>query len=58
MLVSCCDYSFNLSRTAEGQVLSEIQASIDGRARRGAAYHWDPERMALAPVAPEGGSRG
>jgi hypothetical protein len=47
MLVSCCDYSFNLTRTPEGHVVSEIQATIDGRARRGEAYRWDPERNAM-----------
>ena len=49
MLVSCCDYSFNLSRTAEGKVVAEIQATMDSRARRGASYVWDPEKLSLSP---------
>jgi hypothetical protein len=49
-LVSCCDYSFNTSRTPEGHIVAEIGVTIDRRARRGATYRWDPEKMTLGEL--------
>jgi hypothetical protein len=55
MLVSSSDYTFNVGRTPEGTVLSEIQATIDARARRGATYRWDSESMSLRQLDPARG---
>jgi hypothetical protein len=52
MLVGASDYTFNVGRTPEGTVLSEIQATIDARARRGSTYRWDAETMSLGQLEP------